>query len=65
MRPVAFVDLAAPAPRALSEILSETLERHLVPDAIYAMPSDELARMKPSRAALAARLAAGERFDAL
>ena len=62
MRPVAFVDLASAPPRALAAMLGETLERHLVPDAIYAMPADESARMKPSRASLAARLASGERF---
>lgn len=66
MRPVAFVDLAAaPRGRSIRESLFETLERHLVPDAIHAMPADEAARMKPSRAALSARLASGERFDAL
>jgi O-succinylbenzoic acid--CoA ligase len=65
MRPVAFVDLVSRPPRALAALLGETLERHLVPDAIYAMPADEAARMKPSRAALAARLASGERFDEL
>jgi O-succinylbenzoic acid--CoA ligase len=64
-RPVAFVDLASSPPRPLAAILGETLERHLVPDAIYAMPADEAARMKPSRAALAARLASGERFNEL
>ena len=64
-RPVAFVDLASPPPRALAAILGETLERHMVPDAFYAMPAEEAARMKPSRAALEARLASGERFDAL
>ncbi|MEY3142238.1 MAG: hypothetical protein RLY21_731 [Planctomycetota bacterium] len=63
MRPVAFVDLASSPPRALAPILGDTLERHLVPDAFYAMPADEAARMKPSRAALAARLASGERFN--
>jgi O-succinylbenzoic acid--CoA ligase len=65
MRPVAFVDLVSRPPRALAALLGETLERHLVPDAIYAMPADEAARMKPSRAALATRLASGERFDAV
>ena len=65
MRPVAFVDLVSRPPRALAALLGETLERHLVPDAIYAMPAEEAARMKPSRAALAMRLASGERFDAL
>lgn len=65
MRPVAFVDLSSPPPRALAAILGESLERHLVPDAFLAMPLEESARLKPSRAALAARLASGERFDAL
>jgi len=65
MRPIAFVDLAAPPPRALAAILGETLERHLVPDAFHPMPAEESARLKPSRAALAARLASGERFDRL
>ena len=65
MRPVAFVDLVSRPPRALAALLGETLERHLVPDAIYAMPAEEAARMKPSRAALATRLASGERFDRL
>jgi O-succinylbenzoic acid--CoA ligase len=63
MRPIAFVDLMSPPPRPLVAMLAETLEAYLVPDAIYAMPADELTRMKPSRAALAARLASGERFD--
>ena len=65
MRPVAFVDLASPPPRALAELLGESLERHLIPDAFLAMPAEESVRLKPSRAALAARLASGERFDAL
>ena len=71
MRPVAFVDAfvdafvgasvdaTAPAMRAA---LREALEPHLVPDRLLAMPADEAALMKPSRARLAARLAAGERF---
>ena len=63
MRPVAFVDLARAPARPLRALLCESLEPFLVPDAILAMPSDEAARMKPSRAALAARLAAGERFS--
>lgn len=63
MRPVAFVDLSGAPPRALSDLLRESLEPHLVPDAFLAMPADEAASMKPSRARLAARLAAGERFD--
>lgn len=65
MRPVAFVELVSPPPRALAALLGDTLDRHLVPDAFYAMPADEAARMKPSRAALVARLASGERFDAV
>jgi O-succinylbenzoic acid--CoA ligase len=63
MRPVAFVELASPPPRALDAMLADALERHLVPDAFYAMPPEESTRMKPSRAALAARLASGERFS--
>ena len=65
MRPVAFVDLASPPPRALESLLADTLERHLVPDAFYAMPADEASAMKPSRARLAQRLAAGEPFARL
>jgi len=65
MRPVAFVDIVSPPPRAFAELLGETLEPYLVPDAIYAMPTDEAARMKPRRAALAARIASGERFNML
>lgn len=71
MRPLAFVDLApaglgvTPTRAQLRETLHSTLESHLVPDAILAMPADEAAAMKPSRARLAARLAAGERFDEL
>ena len=45
--------------------LRARLEPYLVPDAILAMPSDEAALPKPSRARLAARLAAGERFESL
>ncbi|MFM7052443.1 MAG: AMP-binding protein [Planctomycetota bacterium] len=63
MRPVAFVDLRTQTGRFIREILGETLERHLVPDAVYAMPVDEIAATKPSRARLAARLAAGQRFN--
>jgi len=63
MRPVAFVDLRTQTGRFIREIISETLERHLVPDAVYALPPDELAATKPSRARLAARLAAGQRFN--
>jgi hypothetical protein len=60
---VAFVDLAHPPAQPLRDALAALLERHLVPDAIYAMPADEAAKMKPSHAALAARLAAGEPFE--
>ncbi len=60
-RPVAFVDLSAPA-KDLGGQLRAQLEPHLVPDAFLAMPADEASAMKPSRARLAARLAAGERF---
>ncbi len=63
MRPVAFVDLAHPPAQPLRDALAVSLERHLVPDAIYAMPADEAVKMKPSRAALAARLSAGEPFE--
>jgi O-succinylbenzoic acid--CoA ligase len=65
MRPAAFVDSAAPAARPLRTQLEGLLEPYLVPDAILAMPTEEAARMKPSRAALAARLAAGETFPRL
>ncbi len=61
-RPVAFVDLASQPARALGDQLRAVLEPHLVPDAILAMPADEAAAMKPSRARLSARVAAGERF---
>ena len=71
MRPVAFIDafvdafvgasVDATAPAMLAA-LREALEPHLVPDRLLAMPADEAALMKPSRARLAARLAAGERF---
>jgi O-succinylbenzoic acid--CoA ligase len=61
-RPVAFVDLAAQPARALRDQLRAMLEPHLVPDAILAMPADEAAAMKPSRARLSVRMAAGERF---
>lgn len=63
MRPVAFVDLVHPPAQPLRDALAALLERHLVPDAIYAMPADEAEKMKPSRAALAARLSAGEPFE--
>lgn len=63
-RPVAFVELSTPVP-AISEQLRAQVEPHLVPDAIFAMPADEAVAMKPSRARLAERLAAGERFTAI
>lgn len=63
MRPIAFVDLRTQTGRLVREILGERLERHLVPDAVYAMPAEEAAAMKPSRARLAARLAAGQGFN--
>ena len=65
MRPVAFVYLAGAPSRPLDAELHARLEPYLVPDAILAMPSDEAALPKPSRARLAARLAAGERFESL
>ena len=68
-RPVAFIDVAAGSAekslRSVREQLRATLEPHLVPDAIYRMPIDEAAGMKPSRARLSSRLASGERFDAM
>lgn len=63
MRPVAFVDLSRAPQRSLRESLRAALEPHAVPDAIYAMPADESGAMKPSRARLAERLRAGERFS--
>jgi O-succinylbenzoic acid--CoA ligase len=67
MRPVAFIDLSARPVRPLAGMLRERLESHLephlVPDAFLAMPADEASFAKPSRARLAARLAADERFD--
>ena len=80
MRPVAFVQLVqaphsnsphnnAPtgnAPRmSLAEQLRQTLEPFLVPDMFFEMPTDDASRMKHSRAALAQRLAQGERFRQL
>ena len=62
-RPVAFVDLAGAPARPLRDELRATLEPYLVPDAFLAMPADEAASMKPSRARLSARFAAGERFS--
>lgn len=63
-RPVAFVDLAAPV-TGLEARLRSQLEPHLVPDAFFSMPADESSALKPSRARLSARLAAGERFREL
>ncbi len=80
MRPVAFVQLVqaphsnsphnnAPtgnAPRmSLAEQLRQTLEPFLIPDMFLEMPTDDASRMKHSRAALAQRLAQGERFRQL
>ena len=65
MRPLAFVELATAPKHALADALRAQLEAHLIPDAIFEMPLDESTRMKPSRATLAARLAAGERFKSL
>ncbi|MFM7262078.1 MAG: AMP-binding protein [bacterium] len=65
MRPVAFVDLCDAPPQPLATLLAESLERFMIPDTYFALPADEIAAMKPSRARLAARLAAGERFDPL
>lgn len=62
-RPVAFVDLAGIPSRPIAAQLRARLEPHLVPDALLAMPADEAVQAKPSRARLAARLAAGERFE--
>jgi O-succinylbenzoic acid--CoA ligase len=64
-RPVAFVELATAPTCALADALRAQLEPHLIPDAIFEMPLDVSAQMKPSRATLAARLAAGERFKTL
>ena len=64
-RPVAFVELATAPTHALADALRAQIEPHLIPDAIFEMPPDESTRMKPSRATLAARLAAGERFKTL
>jgi O-succinylbenzoic acid--CoA ligase len=62
-RPVAFVDLSRPPAKGLRESLQKSLEPHAIPDALFAMPADEARAMKPSRARLAARLRAGERFS--
>jgi O-succinylbenzoic acid--CoA ligase len=64
-RPVAFVELATAPTHALADALRAQIEPHLIPDAIFEMPPNESTRMKPSRATLAARLAAGERFKTL
>jgi len=65
MRPVAFVALDGGPARALRAAARELLEPHLVPDAFLSLPEEEAASLKPSRARLAARLAAGERFAEL
>ena len=80
MRPVAFVQFVqashsnslhnnAPTrntPRmSLAEQLRQTLEPFLIPDMFLEMPTDDASRMKHSRAALAQRLAQGERFRQL
>ena len=80
IRPVAFVQLVqAPhsnsphsnsptrnaPPMSLAEQLRQTLEPFLVPDMFFEMPTDDASRMKHSRAALAQRLAQGERFRQL
>jgi len=62
-RPVAFVDAADTDASAIDRALRAAHPPHEVPDAILRMPPDEADAMKPSRARLAARLAAGERFD--
>lgn len=64
-RPVAFVDRSGADAGSLRHALAATLEQHEVPDAILRMPEDEAVLPKPSRARLAARLAAGERFEEL
>ena len=64
-RPVAFVDLAGESARDIRSALRDVLPPHEIPDAVYAMPADEAASAKPSRARLAARHACGERFDRL
>lgn len=64
-RPVAFVDAARTGAASIREALRDALAPHEVPDAFLRMPADEAAAMKPSRARLAARIAAGERFDEL
>jgi hypothetical protein len=59
------VELATAPTHALADALRAQIEPHLIPDAIFEMPPNESTRMKPSRATLAARLAAGERFKTL
>ena len=62
-RPVAFVDAADADFAAVDRALRAAHPPHEVPDAFLRMPPDEAAAMKPSRARLAARIAAGERFE--
>lgn len=64
-RPVAFVDRPGADAVSLRHALAAMLEPHEVPDEILRMPGDEAALAKPSRARLAARLTAGERFEEL
>jgi acyl-CoA synthetase (AMP-forming)/AMP-acid ligase II len=64
-RPVAFVDAAGIDAGSIERAMRTAHEPHEVPDAFLRMPPDEAAAMKPSRARLAARLAAGERFEEL
>jgi O-succinylbenzoic acid--CoA ligase len=64
-RPVAFVDAAGTEVADIDRALRVAHLPHEVPDAVLRMPGDEAGAMKPSRARLAARLAAGERFDEL
>jgi len=70
MRPVAFVQFVQSSHgkmplNSLAAQLRETLEPFLVPDMFLEMPPEDAARMKHSRAALAQRLAQGERFRQL
>jgi hypothetical protein len=62
---VAFVDAADGSARAIVAVLRTGLAAHEIPDALLRMPPDESSLMKPSRVRLAARLAAGERFEEL
>jgi O-succinylbenzoic acid--CoA ligase len=64
-RPVAFVDAAGAEVAGIDRALRDAHLQHELPDAVLRMPGDEAGAMKPSRARLAARLAAGERFDEL